>query len=411
LIGVRQGKPNGKEGHKMGMIYKRKRKDKVTGEIKEGETLWIKYYRYGKPYRESTGSDKIKRAKDLLKQREGEISQGKLPGIHFEKVTFDELAEDFLTDYRINGKDTVNKAERSVKYLKEAFGGLRVPDITTDKTKAYVENRMEAGLSNASINRELAALKRIFHLAAKCTPPRVALIPYIPMLKESNVRKGFFEHGEYVALKDALPSELKPVVTFAYHSGWRKTEILELTWDRVDLKEGVVRIDPGEAKNEEGRELYLSGELLTEIQTLHGNRRLDCPFVFHRDGIPIKDFRWTWDAACINAGLCEPLRDENGEIVRDEEGIAMKVPTKLFHDFRRTAVRDMIRSGIPERVAMKITGHKTRSVFDRYNIVSNQDLKEAALKKQASTESMKVAADKVEQKKGKLIPFKEAQNE
>ncbi len=92
--------------------------------------------------------------------------------------------------------------------------------------KAYIDNRMNEGLSNASINRELAALKRMFHLAAQCTPSKVSMIPYIPMLKESNVRKGFFELEEYKALKEVLPEELRPVVTFAYHSGWRKEEIL-----------------------------------------------------------------------------------------------------------------------------------------------------------------------------------------
>ena len=106
----------------------------------------------------------------------------------------------------------------------------------------------------------------MFHLAAQCTPPKVNLVPYIPMLKESNVRKGFFEATEYKALKKALPEELKPVITFGYHSGWRKSEILGLTWDRVDLREGIVRLDPGETKNEEGRTLYLNKELMEEMK-------------------------------------------------------------------------------------------------------------------------------------------------
>jgi site-specific recombinase XerD len=197
---------------------------------KRGDIFWIKYYCHGKPYRESSKSDKITKAKKLLKKREGEIAEGKLPGIYFDKVTFNQLAEDFLTDYRINVKDTLSKAERSVKYLKEFFGGMKATEISTDKVKTYIEKRMEDEMSNASINRELAALKRMFHLGARCTPPKVNLIPYIPMLKESNVRKEFFENGEYLALRGALPDDLKPIITFAYHSGWRKAEILGLTW-------------------------------------------------------------------------------------------------------------------------------------------------------------------------------------
>jgi integrase len=399
----------------MGSIYKRKWKDPKTREWVEGETYWIKYYRNGKPYRESTHSSKITKAEKLLKKREGEIAEGKLPGIYFDKVTFEELAKDYITDYKVNGRDTLAKAERCVKYLKKNFGGLKVTEITTASVKAYIEKRMQEGLSNASINRELAALKRMFHLAAECTPPKVSLIPHIPMLKESNVRKGFFEHEEYKSLKEVLPEELRPLITFAYHSGWRKAEILGLTWDRVDLKEGAVRLDPGETKNEEGRTLYMNEELMEEMKALQSRRHLGCPYVFHRDGEPIKDFRGSWDTACIKVGLFEILKDGQGNPVvikdkkRNEE--VVKVPTKIFHDFRRTAIRDMVRSGVSERVAMRISGHKTRSVFDRYNIVSDQDLKEAAQKKQAYLEKQESKAEQIDPRRGEVIPFKQAQNE
>jgi integrase len=386
----------------MGSIYKRKWKDKKTGEWVESDILWIKYYRHGKPYRESCKSDMITKAQRLLRTREGEIAEGKLPGVYFDKVTFKELAEDFLTDYRINGRDTIKKAKRSVEYLKEAFGDMRATDITTARVKTYIDDRMNKGLSNASINRELAALKRMFHLGAECTPPKVNLIPHIPMLKENNVRKGFFEHDQYLALKMSLPDYLRPVVCFGYHSGWRKEEILELTWDRVDLREGLVRLDPGETKNEEGRTFYLNEELTTELKALFSQRRLDCPYVFQRGGNRIKDFRGAWDKACIESWLFE--------VVRDDQGKETKTPTRIFHDLRRSAIRDMVRSGVSERVAMKVSGHKTRSVFDRYNIVSDQDLKDAALKKQVYHEKQDVVVQG-DRKRGEVIPFKQAQNE
>jgi len=399
----------------MGSIYKRKWMDKTTGKMVEGETWWIKYYRHGKPYRESTHTDKITKAEKLLKKREGEIAEGKLPGIYFDKVSFDDLAKDYITDYKVNGRDTLAKAKRCVKYLEKDFGGMKVTGVTTASAKTYIEKRMQEGLSNASINRELAALKRMFHLAAQCTPPKVSMIPYIPMLKESNVRKGFFELEEYKALKEVLPEELRPVVTFAYHSGWRKEEILSLTWDRVELKEGVVRLDPGETKNEEGRTLYLNEELMEEMRALQSRRHLGSPYVFHRNGQSIKDFRGAWDTACIKARLCEVLKDEHGNpvVIKDKKGNeeVVKVPTKIFHDFRRTAIRDMVRSGVSERVAMKISGHRTRSVFDRYNIVSDQDLREAAQKKQAYFEKQDSKSEPVDQKRGEVIQLKQAQNE
>jgi integrase len=360
----------------VGTVYRRKGK----------KVLWIKYYRNGKPFYESSHSRKMEVAKRLLKEREGEISKGELPGIYFDKVRFDELTDDFLSDYRINGRKSIKKAQRCVKYLKGAFGGMKVTEITTPKIRAYIEERMAKKLSNASINRELAALKRIFHLASRCTPPRVREVPYIPMLRENNVRKGFFEYEEYLALKNILPDNLEPIVTFAYHSGWRKGEILGLTWDKVDLKQGTVRLDPGETKNDEARTIYMEEDLLEEMRSLHSKRRLGCPYVFHRNGEPIKDFRWTWDSRCQQAHL----------------------KNRLFHDFRRTALRDMIRAGVPERVAMKISGHKTRSVFDRYNIVNDQDLKEAARKHQIYLRT-KANSSKTSSERGVIIPLPHTQ--
>ncbi|MBF0526745.1 MAG: tyrosine-type recombinase/integrase, partial [Deltaproteobacteria bacterium] len=135
----------------------------------------------------------------------------------------------------------------------------------------------------ASINRELSALKRMFHLAARQTPPRVDRVPYIAMLKENNVRKGFLEHAEFVALKDALPDYLKGVATFAYKVGWRSSEIINLTWKQVDLNQGIVTLDAGETKNDEARTVYLDDELVEvfkfqwELRKTHKNI---IPYVF-----------------------------------------------------------------------------------------------------------------------------------
>jgi hypothetical protein len=115
------------------------------------KVLWIKYYRNGKPFFESTHSNKKEVAKRLLKKRKGEISEGKLPGIYFDKVTFEELAEDFLTDYKVNRNDSLGKAERSVKYLRGTFGGMKAVSITTAKVKVYVESRMQKGYSDGRL--------------------------------------------------------------------------------------------------------------------------------------------------------------------------------------------------------------------------------------------------------------------
>lgn len=338
----------------MGMIYKR------------GKIWWIKYYRNGKPYRESSRSTKEADAKRLLKKREGEISDGKIPGIYFDKIRFDELAEDFLVDYRVNQKKSVDRAELSVRHLRESFEGMRVIDITTPRINEYIERRLSEGASHGTVNRELAALKRLLNLGAKQTPPKVSHVPHVPMLKEDNVREGFFEYGEFLALRSALPYYLRGFVTFAYKTGWRVSETRNLTWDQVDLQRGIVRIEGSQTKNKKARTVHLDTELKDIFNQQWDNRKKGCkliPYVFpSQEGTgKIGDFRKVWFRACRDVGLGD----------------------RLFHDFRRTAVRDMVRSGIPERVAMMISGHKTRSVFDRYDIVSEDDLRQAAQKREA----------------------------
>ena len=320
---------------------------------------WIKYYHEGECYRESSRSTKESEARKLLKRRLGEISTARFIGPAADKVTVRELAQDFLNDYEINGK-RLDRAKRSVAALLNFFGGARAHDLTTNAIRKYIASRMAEGAAPATINRELAALKRAYNLALQAE--RVGRRPHIPMLAEDNVRLGFFEHAEFLALRVALPEYFKPVVTFAYYTGCRKGEVLSLRWSQVDLDAGTIRLDPGMTKTGEGRVIALEGELAETMRDQWQRRIIEGPtpalsaLVFHRDGKPIGDFRDSWATACR----------------------AARLPGKLFHDFRRTAVRNMIRAGVPERVAMKVSGHRTRSVFDRYNIVNEDDLKEAA---------------------------------
>jgi integrase len=292
------------------------------------------------------------------------------------------LLDDLLADYKINGKD-YDWAELKVRVnLRPYFGAMKASAIGTQQIREYIERRQQpetrtygAGdkkrqrtygpATNATINRELALLRRSFNLAQRATPPKVGAVPFIPMLAENNVRKGFFEHDAFTALRLELPEEIRPVITFAYYTGCRKGEILGLRWSQVDLHEKVIRLEPGETKNAEARTIPLVADLyeMLKIQKHARDRNYSAsPWVFSRGGEPIREFKNAWESACKAAGLV----DESGE------------PAKLFHDLRRTGVRNLIRAGVPERVAMLISGHKTRSVFDRYNIVSESDLKDAA---------------------------------
>ena len=343
----------------MGRLYKR------------GDTWWIKYSgQNGKVYRESSKSVKKMVATRLLKRREGEIAEGRIPGICFDKTIYDQLAEDLENDYTINGQN-VNDVQKRRIHLDKAFGGMRANQITTAGIKAFITNRFEDEAANATINRELAALKRMFRLGAQQTPPLVGQAPYIPMLKEKNSRRGFLEHDQFLKLHEALPVYLKNFVYFAYITGWRKNEISILTWSHIDRKNWAVRLEPGETKNEDARTVYADKNLKQIIRDQWVSRHklkkpLEWLFPNRWGKDRLRQFDKVWKNALDTAALD---------------------PTLIFHDLRRTAVRNMVRAGIPERVAMQISGHKTRSVFDRYNIVSPGDLMQAAVKQQAYLES------------------------
>ena len=392
----------------MGTVYQR------------GNIWWIKYYRNGKSIRESAKTNKKTVATRLLERRENAIRSGRVPEIVFEKVSFDELAEDYLRDYRINKGKAFGRAKLSVNHLKYEFQGAKIPEITTPRIQKYVSHRMmwvcmacnkrfdvvdennqrcpvcksqdlKSGAANATINRELSALRRILNMGAKQTPPKVDRVPYIPMLKENNVRKGFFELADFLAFKDALDEHLQPFVSFGYRVGWRSREIINLTWSNVDLKNGIVVLEPGETKNNQGRTVYLDDELLTVFQDqweLRKQYKSLIPYVFPNATFtgPIVDFRRAWNRACRRVGLGYGYKYDKKYVLKWEGKFP---PGPIFHDFRRTAVRNMVRAGVPERVAMMISGHKTRSVFDRYNIVNDADLKAAVKKHQAYLEEQK----------------------
>jgi len=327
--------------------------------FKRGSVYWIAYCYRGKERRESSRSTNEAQALKLLKKRIGEAATGKLIEPVEERVTFEDLADALLTDYEVNRLRSIRSVRLSVKHLKARFALERAVDITTEKIKKYVADRQRDGAANASINRELAALKRMFKLAVESGRLRYA--PHISLLEENNAREGFVDHGVFVALREHLPQYLKDPITFLYLSGWRVGEMKALEWRDVDLAGRVVRLRPSVSKNKDGRILPLSGELLEIVERANANRRLDCPYLFHLDGQPVGDFKRAWATACKRAGV--------GKV--------------LVHDLRRTAVRNMVRAGIPDRVAMALSGHKTRSVFDRYNIVSEADLAAAAERLQA----------------------------
>lgn len=327
---------------------------------KKRGVFYIAYYTSdGKQVCESAKTKDKTEARRILQTRLGQLAEGRYVGPAAERVTFEELIEEVRKDFLLNKKKTLGWVERRVRlHLAPFFGGKKAHDITTSDVQAFVLKRQQHGASNGEINRELIILRRAFNLGLQAE--KITRKPYIQRLDEDNVRQGFFEPWEFATVLAKLPECLRPPFSFAYSTGWRLlSEVLPLTWKQVDLEEGTVRLEVGTTKNKDGRLIYMTQDLRALVQgqwNEHQTRYPQCPFVFHDHGYKIANYYKRWHRACQEAGLVG----------------------KIPHDFRRTAVRNMVRAGIPERVAMQLSGHKTRNIFDRYHIVSDGDLREAA---------------------------------
>jgi integrase len=325
--------------------------------------------------RESTGETDFKRARAFHKRRLDQVGSHRAGHKKFVRPSADRvLVKDLLgeleKDAELRGLRSWAQTKPHLEPVKVAFGDWRASQVTAAAIDDYITTRLATKTTRgtttapATVNRELANLGRALRLALE--RGTLSAMPKIRRLREQNTRLGFFERAELEAVVAALPDDLRDFTRFAYLTGWRKGEVTSLTWADVDRDGGVIRLRPEESKNGHGRTIAVEGDLKPLMERRWQARQLPGPngttrmaaHVFHRDGAAVGDIRKSWASACDEAG----------------------VSGRLFHDLRRSAIRNMVRAGVPERVAMTVSGHKTRSVFDRYNIVSEDDLRRAMQK-------------------------------
>ena len=265
--------------------------------------------------------------------------------------TLGDLSDAYLQDYQVRQFRSQSTARGRTAHLTAFFGrAARAAALTTYQIRQYQLTRRAAGAATGTINRETSALHRMCTLAVHWG--WLDTVPGFPdRLREHPPRQGFFEHPEYLAVRAHLPAPWQDILDLAYYSGWRKQEILGLTWEEIDEAGGVIRLSPARSKTLVGRMLPISQPIAEALARRRARREPNSPLVFHRDGIPVR----RWRTACQAAG----------------------VPTRFLHDCRRTAARNLIRANVPERVAMLLTGHKSRAIFDRYNIIYEQELLDA----------------------------------
>jgi integrase len=347
-----------------GFVYQPSYIDKRTGERKTASTWWVQYFVRGTRFRESSNSRSRAEAETFLQQRLEAAAQRIPVGPKSGKATFEDLAKILLDDYRANGRRSLERVEDAVGHLRRFFERTHASQISSDFIARYVRTRQQEGAAPATINRELGALRRAFRLAQSAG--KVAFRPEISMLPEDNRREDYFEAAEYQAVLDNLPEYLRPVIQTAYITGWRiNSEILTRQKHHVDLDSGCLRFEPSGANDEKGRSFPLTAELrkvltrqLEKTAELEQKAGRIIPWLFHRDGKPIKDFRKAWTAACQRADVVGKIPD----------------------DFRRTTVRNLERAGVSRSAAMMMVGHRSESIYRGIAIADEVVLNESAAK-------------------------------
>ncbi len=348
-------KPRGKRGQ--GSVYL----------PNNSRNWWIKFSANGRVIQKSAETESRREALDFLKTEILKHASGE--AVDNGKVTVEQLYDVLLADYRINQKSLWWAELNWNKHLKPFFGGMQAKIVGTDTLSRYIEARRAEKAANGSINRELSLLQRAFMLGYESQPRKVARPLRFHRLAESKPRQGFIEQKNYDALAvNCSDLFMRTMLCLSYSFGFRKSELLTLKASDVNLLASTVQLR--DSKNGEPRKVSLTGDAKNLLAAcVAGKSAEDAVFTRGKGAKAVADFRGTWDKITLAAG-CSGL---------------------LFHDLRRSAVRNMVRAGIPETVCMKVSGHKTRNVFDRYNITSERDLADAAQKIEISQRQAKVA--------------------
>lgn len=369
---------------------KKGRNEKGLGTLTlRGKTFLFRLKVNGKEFSETIQKDDLEKAKEerdkiLRRLREN------APAINEPPVTVSEILDDYVDHLDARGKKATKGIEQIINAnIRPFFKDRLAASVSTQDGKNYRSHRTTVDeAKDSTVNNELKYFLAALRLARRCTPPKITLVPYFTMVKVDNIRKGFLEIVDYHKLLACLPDSLKSFLVLAYHSGCRKSELTNLKWSQVDRELRIIRLDPGTTKNDEGRNLPFYGDMEECLNRQLEIRKAECPdceyvLFWHKEdadgvamrqaGNKLESFVKSWDRARKLAGL----------------------PDILAHDMRRSAVRNMTQHcGLPEARAMKISGHKTRAVFDRYNIVSLTDIQDAGKK---LDDWMKVASAKAEE--------------
>jgi integrase len=290
------------------------------------------------------------------------------------KTKIGDLLELIEQDYLRTGKKTWDDVlARWTLHLKGHFAEVYASELSSDHINSYILRRLREDAAGASINREMAVVRRMMHLGERTTPPLVRGVPHFPKVKESDPRTGFLEQHQYDALRlHANELWLRGLLATYYTFGFRRAELLSLRVRQVNMVDNTINLPSGGTKNGKPRLIVMTAEVRSLVTaSIHGKAAND--FVFtHDDGSQVIDFRGAWKKMFADA----------------------HVETRRLHDMRRSAVRNAIRRGVDRDTVKQMSGHLTDDVFSRYNIQATDDLRIAAEKIEQGADQIRATATK-----------------
>jgi len=325
--------------------------DKASGKV-----YWIEFYLDGRRKRERIGPNKA-----AASQRLREILNNRTEGRYIDKakninVTFDEIARWYRELPQIKAKRSYDRDLLSIRTLSRFFSGKKVSEMTLNFVETYRQKRLTEKSCRkhltrpATVNREIACLRHMLNLAEQ--ESIIDKVPFkgLKQLKEDNIRDRVLKHEEFEKLLSCCPAHTAAIVKMGYYTAMRKSEILKLKWDRIDLRNGFIRLKGEDTKTGERRTIPIHPEIMDLLKSIPRNIH---GWVFTLNGKPIKDIKRSFPTACRMAGI-EDFR---------------------FHDLRHTCINNWRLQGHDFFRIMAASGHKTMSVFKRYNTVSEEELK------------------------------------
>lgn len=339
-------------------LVKAKRSKKVK--------YWINYYLPGGKQRREIVGYSIEEARDAEGKRRSQKRENRIFDIKPDtKMTFNELTEWYLGLEKVKALSSYWLAELSLKKFNSVFGNIIVSRIKPADLENYQAMRRKKGLADATIDHEIGKAKTVVFKAFENDLVGGDTLKSFKVVKKllkrnADARNKVLTKDQFGKLAEHLPRHTKAIVAAGYYTGMREGEILNLTWNKVDLKDRVIRLEAIDTKDKEARNIPISDELYVILRAIP--RSILDSHVFLYKGKPFRDIRTALKRACKKAGIAY------GRFIKD--GF-------VFHDLRHTFNTNMRKAGVPESVIMKITGHSTREMFDRYNTIDEEDTRNA----------------------------------